>query len=78
MIFKLIQRREVVWLVGEGILRNVRCSVCAGCVNGMETATLRVICMAHAWCLCMKMSWRCVRRSMQIGSVVGMCGDNVA
>jgi len=24
------------------------------------------------------MSWRCVGRSLQIGNVVGMCGDNVA
>jgi len=36
------------------------CCVDMGCVNGMDTAALRVICMAHAWCLCMKMSWRCV------------------
>jgi len=53
-------------------------SVYMGCVNGMDTASSRGSCVASMWYLCMKMSWRCVGRSLQIGNVVGMCGDNVA
>ena len=34
--------------------------------------------MARVKYLCMIMSWRGVGRSVQIGSVVDMCGDNVA
>ena len=49
-----------------------------GGVNGRRTASLHVICMAHACYLCMIMSWRYVGRCMQIGGVVGMRGDNVA
>jgi len=59
-------------------LRDVLHSVFMECVNGMETASLHVICMARMLYLFMEMSWRGVVIILLIGNVVDMCGHNVA
>jgi len=57
MIFKLIQRREVVWLVGGSIpWCTAQCLYAMRCINGRRTASLHVICVARMWYLCMKRS----------------------
>ena len=59
-------------------MRDVLYSVYMACGNGMDTEISRGSCVERMRYLCMKMSWRCVGRSLQIGGVVGMRRDNVA